>query len=134
MLRIDTRQAEHSTTVGGGTGVRSGEYAELPRARHRLGAAVDGELAEDIIDVGLYGAHGDDELTCDLHIRPARGEKVKHLKLSRTQRLGQRPRAHALPSRPRLCSLLPHLRLVSQVRPSAARDRATAGAGQSRGC
>ena len=59
-----------------------GEDTELPSARHRLGPIGDIELAVDTGSVGLDGARGHNELSCDLLVGLAQGHEVENFQLA----------------------------------------------------
>ena len=65
------------------------EQAELPGARHRLGAVDGAELAEYVADVFLGRLRGHHQLPGDLLVRQARRQQPEHLELPVGQRAGQ---------------------------------------------
>src|SRR5258708_31035363 len=55
-----------------------------------LGPRCGAELGEDVADVAVGGAFGDDEAFCNLTIRQAFGDQASHLPLASAQRSGIR--------------------------------------------
>src|SRR5919107_5462361 len=72
-----------------GTPWRSLEQFELPGPCHRLRAAVRVELAVEVVEVGLDGAHADEELGGDLTVGLAGGYELKDLALALAQVFGE---------------------------------------------
>src|SRR5215208_1096325 len=67
------------------------EEVHLPGAGYSLGAAARPQLAVEVVDVGLDGADGDEELACDLPVGLAGGDEREHLQLPLAQGLGEPP-------------------------------------------
>src|SRR5919112_4582678 len=72
-----------------GTPWRSLEQFELPGPCHRLRAAVRVELAVEVVDVGLDGAHADEQLGGDPAITLAGGYKLQNFELAPAQGFGK---------------------------------------------
>ena len=61
------------------------DQVQFPRPRQCLGAVVGVELAIEVVNVGLDGALGDEQLFGDLPIGPTGGYEGQHLALALTQ-------------------------------------------------
>ena len=65
------------------------EQIQLSGPCHRLRAAVRVELAVEVVEVGLDGAHADEELGGDLAVGLAGGYERKDLQLALAQGFGE---------------------------------------------
>src|SRR5215207_1188043 len=65
------------------------DQIQLPGPRHRLCTAARVELAVDVIDMGLDGAHADEELRRDLAVGLADGYELENFELPLAQGFGK---------------------------------------------
>src|SRR5829696_3376368 len=65
------------------------DEVQIPGAGQRLGSAARPQLAVEAVDVGLYRAHRDEELTGDLLVGIAGGDEREHLQLPLAWGLGE---------------------------------------------
>src|SRR5688572_32455950 len=65
------------------------EEAHLSGTGHRLGAAASPQLAVEVVYVGLYGGHRDEEPARDLLVGHAGGDERQHLQLALAQGFGE---------------------------------------------